>query len=274
MKIFIAILTLFSLSLNVTSQCGTEVPKSHELNPTYIIESNKDLISYNLDKTLSVYVWIVASGPDNYTWDLPDYQGDFDELNNIFEPINLRFELCVQDSIPNYNYDSLVKDPLPGADESEWDEMRNQHYVPNVINVYYVTTIEGPVAGFANFPGGPDIVVLERGSGVMTLAHEMGHFFGLYHTFETALGLETVDGENCETTGDLVCDTDANFPGAEDEVINGCQYNSLNTDANGQYFTPQMNNIMSYFGDCSNSFTNGQYNRMAFIYLNERNYLW
>ncbi|MBL0071623.1 MAG: hypothetical protein IPP34_07360 [Bacteroidetes bacterium] len=35
----------------------------------------------------------------------------------------------------------------------------------------------------------------------------MGHFFGLYHTFETQFGSELANGSNCATTGDLVCDT-------------------------------------------------------------------
>ena len=40
--------------------------------------------------------------------------------------------------------------------------------------------------------------------------HELGHFFFLYHPFETAAnGIECADGRNCSTTGDRVCDTPA-----------------------------------------------------------------
>ncbi len=42
-----------------------------------------------------------------------------------------------------------------------------------------------------------------------TIAHEMGHYFGLLHTHETANGTELVNGTNCGTAGDLLCDTPA-----------------------------------------------------------------
>ncbi len=39
--------------------------------------------------------------------------------------------------------------------------------------------------------------------------HEMGHLFWLWHPYETQHGLECVDGSNCATAGDRVCDTPA-----------------------------------------------------------------
>jgi hypothetical protein len=37
----------------------------------------------------------------------------------------------------------------------------------------------------------------------------MGHFLGLLHTHEDSFGKENVDGTNCRTAGDLLCDTKA-----------------------------------------------------------------
>lgn len=76
------------------------------------------------------------------------------------------------------------------------------------------------------------------------LAHEIGHFFGLYHTFETRFGIEKVDGSNCETAGDLICDTPAD-PNLADTFISYAQCESFY-----QNYRPQINNIMSYYHFC------------------------
>ena len=262
------------VTTNLQGQCATHIPNSHRHNPPIFPEEGKSLIQYDLDKTLSVVVYVVAVNFETYDWSAADYQPDWDSLNVFFEPINLRFEICEEVRIPNYNYDELAN--VPDPDDVEWDEedeMLAQYYTENVINVYYVTSIinEPPAAGYAYFPGGPDVIVLEKGSGPLVLAHEMGHFFGLYHTFETELGTEFVNGSNCATTGDLVCDTPADNNGP----VDGCQYNAYIPDANGDPYIPHINNIMSYYpADCTIQFTSGQYNRMAWQYLTERNYLW
>ena len=48
-----------------------------------------------------------------------------------------------------------------------------------------------------------DGIVVAGIGGSTLLAHEMGHYLGLYHTFE---GLNCINN-NCETDGDRVCDT-------------------------------------------------------------------
>ncbi|MBC6401121.1 MAG: hypothetical protein GDA37_08945 [Ekhidna sp.] len=86
-----------------------------------------------------------------------------------------------------------------------------------------------------------------------TSAHELGHCLGLYHTHK---GLayrergcaEAIDGSNCNTCGDLVCDTPAD---------NG----KVNTNG----YMPDLTNIMSYFhlfGYNRDHFTNSQGRRM------------
>ncbi|MEM9050787.1 MAG: M43 family zinc metalloprotease [Bacteroidota bacterium] len=270
------LLLLLICSCNVLGQCATTIPKSHKHNPPYFPYSSKSQIQYNVDRTLSVNIYVVANGFQSYDWDETDYMPDWEFLNELFEVIGMQFEICEEIQIPNYTYNTLSNVIEPGSDSEfdEEDEMLAQFYTENVINVYYVQTIinEPPAAGYAYFPGGPDVIVLEKGSGELTLAHEMGHFFGLYHTFETEFGLEFVNGDNCETTGDFVCDTPADNLGP----VNGdCQYDAYITDANGDPYIPHINNIMSYYNDdCIFQFTAGQYNRMAWQYLTERNYLW
>jgi phage-related protein len=105
----------------------------------------------------------------------------------------------------------------------------------------------------------------------------MGHFFGLYHTFDQDFGVELVDGSNCETTGDLVCDTEADPTDEGDHLpYPDCNYTGpYMTDANGDYYVPPTNNIMSYYSfDCICRFTPQQYNRMLEQYQQFRSYLW
>jgi len=85
-----------------------------------------------------------------------------------------------------------------------------------------------------------------------TFVHEIGHFLGLYHTFEGyELCSEALLEQRCEEQGDLVCDTGP--------TINFSQC----TDACG-IVDEQPNNFMSYSHTrCDNStFTDGQIDRM------------
>ncbi|MES1249624.1 MAG: zinc-dependent metalloprotease, partial [Chitinophaga rupis] len=108
------------------------------------------------------------------------------------------------------------------------------------------------------------------------LAHELGHAAGLYHTFH---GLceggcaELVNGANCTTCGDFVCDTPPD-PQTFQYVAGTCNWNGVSCtgvthDANGQAYNPQMNLIMAYVPpNCMQLFTNGQGTRMRSVIAN------
>lgn len=101
--------------------------------------------------------------------------------------------------------------------------------------------------------------------------HEMGHALGLYHTFETTFGTSCPTGTNCATTGDLVCDTNADFSGSEDSYTGTCVYNGTRTiycDGADRTYTPPTTNIMGYRFQCYSLFSNGQGTRMR-AFLND-----
>lgn len=100
--------------------------------------------------------------------------------------------------------------------------------------------------------------------------HEMGHALGLYHTFETFQGTSCPDNSNCSTTGDLICDTAADFAGSQNNS-SGCTYTgtqSIFCNGATRTYSPPVNNIMSYWYFCYSQFTPNQATRMrSFISL-------
>jgi hypothetical protein len=113
--------------------------------------------------------------------------------------------------------------------------------------------------------------VLDTGN-ISTMAHEMGHCLGLLHTFETARGVENISRSscrNCDTNGDLLCDTPADPHSDEydtgDFISAMCNYSGTATQqCSGQtlFYQMQPNNIMAYGRrPCRNVFTEGQGDR-------------
>lgn len=136
---------------------------------------------------------------------------------------------------------------------SFWD---NDRY----LNIYIVKSINGNVGGYSSFPGGPaeeDGVVVRHNlfgnigtassSLGRTTTHELGHWFGLYHTFNNGCGTDTC------LDGDYVCDTPP-------QELPSYNCNTLNTCSNDlPDVNDQKENYMSYTPDaCKNIFTNGQ----------------
>ena len=95
------------------------------------------------------------------------------------------------------------------------------------------------------------------------VAHEFGHFFGLYHTFESyQFGKDNFKTEDCDKVGDRICDTPPD-PGDIFEVYvnySNCEMVGFK-DENGNEFKPLIENYMSYYKPCylrEYSFTMGQ----------------
>lgn len=197
-------------------------------------------------------------------------------LNQHFAPIGVEFYPCAPTIAIN-------DDQYFNFSSSREALMTEQYFVPNTINIYFVNSIDGgSTAGYAYLPHGPDVLVIgNQFATTSTFPHEMGHFFGLYHTHGKSNCDQTdelVSGLNCLTAGDDVCDTpaDPNLAGPncrERLTDEQCNYRGNLTDAEGNRYAPDVSNLMSYApGNCRTRFSPGQLARMDYYLRNVRNY--
>ena len=130
--------------------------------------------------------------------------------------------------------------------------------VGSYYNIWVVNIIcPNGVVGFARFPNGNayDGITMKYSHMIYeshVLAHEMGHGFNLYHTFEGSGSTNCPVETDCSVNGDHVCDTPPQ-KGGDCGTTNSCS-------ATGDW-TNSIYNIMSY---CVNrlKFTQGQKDRI------------
>lgn len=140
--------------------------------------------------------------------------------------------------------------------DAEIDNLLNESPVANTVNVYCTENLSSGGVGLCGrgsfTTSSPQGIALANNCvGVpgndSSFPHELGHYFDLFHTHETAFGSELVDGSNCTTAGDKLCDTPAD-PGLDpaNNIDNNCTYTGTATDANGDSYSPDTHQIMSY----------------------------
>lgn len=149
-----------------------------------------------------------------------------------------------------------------------WDP----HLYLNVWIIQY--TGSSTIAGYATYPvavgSGEDGIVIQYNYLTASLfGHEVGHYLGLYHTFEGGC-----TNNNCQLDGDQVCDTP---PDATNDYT--CPNNSCATEMNDTSsfnpFTGNVNDSPNYmdYTNCPLLFTTGQSTRMNAALNNIRSML-
>ena len=286
-RIIYLVFVLFSLETRSQAlPCGSvnEPAENIQQRERRIFELKKLLSNAQISATpiyLPIKAHIIRRTDATGGLSLSDLNAGLVEINKKFTGSNIQFYLC--GNAPNYVDNTAFFD----FNNSQESAICGANDVNNAINIYFPNSITSggtPVAGYAYFPGASAVsnrVFLQSSSvtDFRTLAHELGHYFNLYHTFQGSNGAvasrelvtrssspNPIYSTNCGTQGDLLCDTPADPFGRDSDSVKltGCSYIGNALDRQGQLYTPLLSNMMSYFPTtCGNLFTTGQQGRMA-----------
>lgn len=176
-------------------------------------------------------------------------------------------------ALPGYVQYGIAHNGTNGAQDSAVKALSRW---PNTeyYNVWVVNKIDSNdgtfgtfTAGYAYFAGasadidGTIMLATQAQAGQITLPHEVGHAFSLYHTFEGDINGTTCPvNNNCNTDGDKVCDTDPH---------KRSQFNcpTGTNPCTGNAFGTVVHNFMDY-SNCQDRFTAGQRTRIMNALVN------
>lgn len=225
-----------------------------------------------------IKVHIVSKSDGSSGVSIAQVQETINHLNTVFLKAYIRFI-----PLEDYNYiksDEMFKIPL----EKE-EELCKLYDVRNVINLYIVHTIKSDRNTFDGFTHMPGKIPIDRMfirqkslDDKVTIVRQMAHYFSLYPTSGPDIGMrseERVDGRNCLTTGDEICDTPAD-PGLNIQIVDGrCEFIGNQQDAESKFYRPLTNNIMcdNPRTECLTKLTPQQYRRIMYTAMYIRNYL-
>lgn len=227
-----------------------------------------------LDRSFSIMAHIVRDSLGDIHSSAQDLYDGIELVNLWFEPICVRFHIAQIDTIDNFQY--YFPESL-----NEVQQIWNNHNADHRINLYAIGSLAniGLEPVLATFEG----ITIPSDGGILAseevinedplwLVHAFGHYCGLLNT-NNQIGAELVDGSNCATTGDEICDTpaDPHNPEAPARGLGiyyneSCSFIYTTKDPNDEYYIAQTGNAMSnYPVECWCGLTYGQFERMASV---------
>lgn len=199
--------------------------------------------------------------------DFQRMNSDASNTRSVFLPyamnMNIEFRLAHLDPSGNCTEGIVRTDSPLSTDASDAVKSVSYWNSKKYFNIWVVNSIGGGgggggiILGYAQFPWSG----INNTYGVIvdndyvsrtdrTLTHEIGHCFGLLHTFQGGCG------SSCQNSGDWICDT----PPASTDTYgcstsqNSCSNDATGPDPYGSNVVDQIENYMSYDA-CQNMFT-------------------
>jgi GEVED domain/Pregnancy-associated plasma protein-A len=203
--------------------------------------------------------------------------------NQYFINAGIQFYICgTPANTPNYiNKTAMYDWNTAGFNR---DSVTAANNFNNAHNIYFSNSLGG-VGGFSfgmtqSKVNNRTFVLNGQTDDNKTLAHELGHYFNLAHTFNSSTSTDILLRElvtrntaetsprisaNCSTTGDYVCDTPADSYNVSGGTLSSCNETGdgiTAVDANGDHFVPSSLNVMNYYFCSPYNFSTGQYTRI------------
>lgn len=238
----------------------------HDL--THHLEGEGEFVMHYL--VFPLRVGIVVQ-PGNEKWVSPtEIQHGVDILNAGLTDTWIQFKIVAVDTI--FTNETITT--FAENDYQNYYDFSKKHDWRDITSLYLLDNKEvlcenfscARTAGFANIlETATNNVVIDKFflNDRKVVLHEFGHYFGLLHTADTRFGIEKVDGTNCETAGDRVCDTPADPGELYNVYVNytTCRMAGFKEAGTGLEYRPLINNYMSYYAPCyfrKFQFTQGQ----------------
>jgi len=259
---------------------------SFSMNAQDIHQRNEDLPCVN--KNFNIIAHVAVDTLNNPLYTASQIDSILEKVSSYFEPICMSFSSCDYHVLEDDYSLGWIKD-APISKNDQITELKNRFTLRRRINIFFLDFIETRPCGESTYNGiftlldANAFIELDCSDGpAEQVSHHLGHIFGLKDTYD-ALEIELVDGSNCRTTADGLCDTPADpylqtQASAEDlallaageitnSYINGaCEFIYEIKDPNGEYYQPDVGNMMSAY-PCKCGFSREQYHLMVENYL-------
>lgn len=260
-KFLLAVLLFSNIIVFGQENCGTPT----NLNPQHFEEEeSENIVARNSLPSICIDVFFHIVRETNGTggFNPSNINAVVNNLNQAFNPHKIYINNVGVGFINNSTFYNLTNN-------QQFNNLIATNSNPNAINFYLVNS--APWSG-ATYILSRALVVVNGDALKATSPHELGHCLNLEHTHRGSGSCndfggcaENINGSNCSSCGDYVCDTPAD-PCLWGQVNSNCQY------IGGGGFNPDVTNIMSYrsdiFTECRTNFTNGQAIRMRGALLN------
>jgi len=287
--------------------CGTTIEDQTALLPR--LEANKNaalsvgITERNAVQYVPIHFHLVGDNNSDGKLSINKVLDQLCVLNQQYQNQDIQFYLSPHSTTAYGLFNTTINNNNVFLNQTNATLMTQRRH-SRALNVY---AVEEPVSGNTQLPGtitqayytgNRDWIVMRKSefsnslrNGV--LAHEIGHFFSLPHTFfgyETnpfntadagwpkapvlspgGAATERANGTNCTTAGDRICDTPPDFG----FTANNCnEYAGGAQDPLGTVVNPSEKNFMGYFNGCNYEFTPQQQNIIrADLNAGNRNYL-
>ena len=240
-------------------RCGTPLPSLYDIRRTERVRSalRTNRIDFNTKTTVPVHVHIIQGGRYGEVSD-QQINEQFALLNRIYDPALLQFRV---DSVGRHQNPRWYQGGISTPEEAEMKATLGRN-TTGALNFYTAglkdgllgwatfpwylwayPVMDGVVVNYASLPGG-QMPPFNLG---MTAVHEIGHWAGLFHTFQGG----------CAAPGDEVQDT-----AFEEFSATGCPLRQLSSCPGETRFNP-VENYMDYSDDaCMKEFTPIQIQRL------------